>query len=159
MRLNNRKETKFIPYIYYFSVVFFILIIFLYSTIGDDLFNSKTVFIGLLLSIILFQIYIYTCGKYFEYDSDRNLLTISNQGLLLSRFINYRNKKVKVKRNEIINFKIYNFIVYKKLIIISEKSGKKQKWNINLTFLRSEKFKLVKKSLKRFMHKKQVEKV
>ena len=160
MRLSNRKETKAIPGIYYFSIVLFFLIIFLYSELGNALFRSESIFIGTLVLIILVQVYIYTCGMYFEYDSDKNLLIIANKGMVLSNFINYRNKKVKIKQDEIINYKIYNFIVYRKLVITArEKSGKKYKRHINLTFIKPKKFKLVKKSLDRFIRNKQVGKV
>jgi hypothetical protein len=159
MRLSNRKETKAIPAIYYFSVVIFFLLIFLYYEFGNAMFGSKIIFFGILLSIIIIQIYIYTCGMYFEYDSDKNLLNIANKGMVLSNFIDYRNKKVKVKRDEIINYKIYNFIIYRKLVIEAKDSkGKQYKRHINLTFLKPKKFKLVKKSLDRFIRKKQVEK-
>ena len=154
MRLSNHKETRVIPGIYYFSVVLFFLLIFLNSQLGRALFPNEKIYLSSLGLIVLFQIYIYTCGKYFEYDSEGQIVTIVNKGMILSRFIDYRNRQLEIKRDQIIKFKLYNFIIYKRLVIVAKDNyGRKFKRHLNLSFLKPKKVKLVKKSLSRLIQK------
>ena len=154
MRLSNHKETRIIPGIYYFSIVIFFLFIFLNFQLGSHLFPDEKIYLSTLGFIVLFQIYIYTCGKYFEYDSEGQIVTIINKGIILSRFIDYRNRQIEIKRDQIINFKLFDFIIYKRLVIVAKDNyGRKFKKHLNLSFLQPHKVKLVKKSLSRLIQK------
>jgi len=154
MRLSNHKETRIIPGIYYFSVVLFFLLIFLNAQLGKALFPNEKIYLGSLGLIVIFQVYIYTCGKYFEYDSEGQIVTIVNKGMILSRFIDYRNKQIEIKREQVIKFKLYNYLIYKRLVIIAlDNYGKTYKKHLNLSFVKPKKVKLVKVSLTRLIQK------
>jgi len=154
MRLSNHKETRIIPGIYYFSVVLFFLIIFLNAQLGKALFPNENVYLGSLATIVLLQLYIYTCGKYFEYDSEGQLVTIINKGLILSRLIGYRNRQIEINRNQIKGYKIYDLIIYKRLVIIARDNyGRKFKKHLNISFVKPKKVKVIRKSLNRLINK------
>ena len=154
MRLSNHKETRIIPGIYYFSVVVFFLIIFLNAQLGSELFPDESIYFITLGIIALLQVYIYLCGKYFEYDSEGQVVTIINKGMILSRFIDYRNRQIEIKRNQIIGYKLYNFLIYKRLVIIAKGRSKRRfKKHLNLSFVKPKKIKAIEKSLQKLINK------
>ena len=154
MRLNNHKETRIIPGIYYFSIVLFFLTIFLNAQLGNALFPNENIYLGALGAIVLLQVYIYLCGKYFEYDSEGQVVTIINKGMILSRFIDYRNRQIEIKHNQIISYKLYDFLIYKRLVITARgKNNRRFKKHLNLSFVKPKKVKVIKKSLQKLINK------
>lgn len=154
MRLSNNKETSIIPGLYYFSLVIFLLTIFLYQQLGREVFRKEEHFYYTLLGIFLLQVYIYVCGKYFEFDSEGEIVTIVNKGMILSNFINYRNSHIEIRRDRILGYKYYNFFIYRRLVILAKDSnGKEYQKHLNVSFIKPKKIKLVRTSLQRLVNK------
>jgi hypothetical protein len=86
MKLSNHKLVKVIPRVYYFSISFFLLLIFLNHQLGQLLFPSYKYFYAALIGVGLRLIYIYFVGKHFKYDSEGSLVSFVDTGIILSKF-------------------------------------------------------------------------
>ena len=153
MRLNNHKLVRKIPGLYYFSVIFFLLIIFLNQQLGEQLFPSDKYYFAVLLLLGLWLIYIYFAGKYFEYDSEGSLVSFLNRGAVLSEFINYRTRIHEIKKEKIGNYRIYNFLFYRRLIITYSTKNIIKKVNLNISMLSPKKTRFLKLSLDKIISK------
>ncbi|WP_412560977.1 hypothetical protein [Winogradskyella sp. MIT101101] len=104
------------------------------------------VLIGLFIVLIVFH----SIAGYFEYDSDGSKIIVLNKGLLLTEYINYRERKLEFDRSELAGYKIKNFIIYKSLVLLVNKSnGKSIKERFNVTLVKKRKLKYVKQSLRK----------
>jgi len=120
MRLSNHRFVKVIPGgVYYFSVIFFLLIIFLNYQLGQQLFPSGKYFYPALTGVGLWLIYIYFAGKYVEYNSEGSLISFLNRGAILSEFIDYRAKIYEIKKDKIKSYWITNSIINRRLHIVN----------------------------------------
>ncbi len=151
MRLTNYKSVKIIPGFYYFSVVFFFLIIFLHYQFDGTMFSSDKYYYGTLGGIVLLQFYIYFGGKYFEYDSEGAILSIVNKGVILSEYLNYRGNVIEIKREQLYKYKYYNFLIYKRMVIYAKGRNGVFKKHVNLTFVSNKKISYVKHSLSKII--------
>lgn len=151
MRLTNHKSVKIIPGFYYFSVVFFFLIIFLHYQFDGTMFSSDKYYYGTLAGIVLLQFYVYFGGKYFEYDSEGAILSIVNKGVILSEYLNYRGNVIEIKREQLYKYKYYNFLIYKRMVIYAKGRNGVFKKHVNLTFVSNKKIRYVKHSLSKII--------
>ncbi|WP_273290822.1 MULTISPECIES: hypothetical protein [Winogradskyella] len=104
------------------------------------------VLIGLFIVLVVFH----SIAGYFEYDSDGSKIIVLNKGLLLTEYINYRERKLEFDRSELAGYKIKNFIIYKSLVLLVKKSnGKSIKERFNVTLVKKRKLKYVKQSLRK----------
>ncbi|MEO1031164.1 MAG: hypothetical protein AAFX55_07150 [Bacteroidota bacterium] len=144
MRTDNRNVKNTVVSIYVLLIVFGILMIVLSKSL--EFFVDYTFFIilGLFVVLVLFH----SVAGYFEYDSDGAKIMILNRGLILTEYINYREKKVEFARQDLIGFEINNYILYKSIVIlIKAYDGSKVREQFNVTLLKSKKLKYVKQSL------------
>lgn len=155
MRLSNHRLVKIIPGVYYFSVILFLLIIFLNQQLGRQLFPSDKYYFAALILVGLWLIYIYFAGKYFEYDSEGSLVSFLNRGAILSEFINYRTKIHEVKKEKISSYKIYNLLFYRRLIVLCSTKNSHKNFNINISMLSPKKTRYLKLSLDKIIAKNQ----
>ena len=148
MRTDNRNVKNTIISIYFLLLVSAILLATVFKTIGVFPTNSMYVFVGLFIAII----FVHFVARYFEYDSDGPKLVITNKGLILTDFINYRQKKVEFDKNKLTNYKIDNYFIYKTLVItIRHRNGKVSKDRFNVTLLKRKKLRYVKQSLRKII--------
>jgi hypothetical protein len=87
-------------------------------------------------------------ASYFEYDSDGEKISVINKGLILTEYINYREKQIEFLRPQLLGFKIRDFVVYKSLILILRSSdGNIRQEQFNITLLKRRKRRYVRQSL------------
>lgn len=147
MRITNRRLVKIIPGVYYFSVMLFLLIIFLNHQLGQQLFPSEKHYLAALIIVAFWLIYIYFAGKYFEYDSEGSLVSFLTKGMILSEFINYRTKVYDIKKEKIKGYKIYNLLIYRKLVVFFSTKNSIQNIKVNISLLSLKKTNKLKLSL------------
>jgi len=155
MRLSNHRFVKVIPGVYYFSVIFFLLIIFLNYQLGQQLFPSGKYFYAALTGVGLWLIYIYFAGKYFEYNSEGSLVSFLNRGPLLSEFINYRTKIYEIKKDKIKSYWITNLIIYRRLHIVNSTKNSIKDIHNTISLLSPRKTRYLKLSLDKIIAKNQ----
>ena len=153
MRLSNHKLVKIIPGVYYFSVIFLFLLIFLYYQLGQQLFSSDKYYYAALILVGLWLVYIYFAGKYFEYDSEGTLVSFLNRGTILSEFVNYRTKIFEIKKQNIQSYKIYNLLFYRRLKVFYSSKHPDASINVNISMLSLKKTRYLKLSLDKIIAK------
>ena len=144
MRTDNRKVKNTVISIYFVLVVFGILLATVFKSF--NLFSDVNfyVFIGVFITLVLFH----SVAGYFEYDSDGDKVIITNQGLILTDYVNYRQRKLEFTRSQLIGFKIKNYIIYKSLVlVIKNHKGVQTKHRFNITLVKRSSLKYVKQSL------------
>ncbi len=149
MRFNNKKETNIIPSVYIIVVAVFITNIFAAIEIKyDDVpFNYSSLITNAVA--LALAVYIFLVGRYFEFDSDGETLNLKSNGLLISKFLHYREQRTEIPKSKLISFKIENYFFYKKLhIFITSRNSKGfRHYKYNITFLGNKKCKSLKQSL------------
>ncbi len=144
MRTDNRKVKNTVVSIYFLLIVFAILLATVFKSLE---FFSDSMFFVLLGFFVLLVIF-HSIAGYFEYDSDGAKIIILNKGLILTEYVNYRENKIEFTRQQLVGFKIRNYIFYKSLVVlIKTYDGKKIKERFNVTLLKPKKLKYVKQSL------------
>lgn len=144
MRTDNRKVKNTVVSIYFILVVFAIMLATVFKSLNFFVDSLFFIFLGLFILLVLFH----SIAGYFEYDSDGAKIVVLNKGLILTEYVNYRESKIEFTRNQLVGFKINNYIFYKSLVIlIKTYDGKKSKERFNITLLKSRKLKYVKQSL------------
>ncbi len=149
MRFNNKKETSLVPSIYIIIVAVFITNAFasLELKYDDTPFNYGSLIPNLVALII--GMYVFIVGRYFEFDSDGETLNFKGNGLLISKFMHYREQRTEVPKSKLLDFKVENFFLYRRLHIYINSRNKKgyRHYTYNITFLGSKKSKSLKQSL------------
>lgn len=148
MRIDNRNVKSTIISIYFILLVAAILLATVFRSLELFEGNSLFVFIGLLIAVVV----VHFVARYFEYDSDGEKVVITNSGLILTEYLNYREDKVEIAKSKLVGFKIRNYIVYKTLIIaLNSSDGTISKERFNVTLLKRKKLKYVKQSLRKII--------
>lgn len=149
MRFNNKKETSLVPSIYIIIVAVFITNAFASVELkyDDTPFNYSSLIPNLVALVI--GIYVFIVGRYFEFDSDGETLNFKGNGLLISKFMHYREQRTEVPKSKLLDFKVENFFLYRRLHIYINSRNKKgyRHYIYNITFLGSKKSKSLKQSL------------
>lgn len=149
MKFNNKRETGIVPSIYIVVVAVFITNAFASIELKyDDVpFNYSSLIPNAIA--LLVGIYIFIVGRYFEFDSDGETLNFKGNGLLVSKFMHYREQRTEVPKSKLLDFKIENYLVYRRLHIFIRSRNKKgfRHYKYNITFLGSVKTKSLKQSL------------
>lgn len=149
MRFNNKKETGIVPSIYIVVVAVFITNAFASIEVKyDDVPFNYYSLVPNAIALIL-GIYIFIVGRYFEFDSDGETLNFKSNGLLVSKFMHYREQRTEVPKSKLLDFRIDNYIFYKRLHIFIRSRNKKgfRHYKYNITFLGGKKSKSLKQSL------------
>jgi len=152
MRTNNSHVKKIIVSVYFiFLVLAITLPIFITSLrifSGNATLSSVTfalVFVG------LFFLVHFIC-KYFEYDSDGDKVILTNKGLLISDYFNYRQRVVEFDKESLIAYSFKNYIIYRTLsIYIKDSRGGKRSETFNITLVTKRKRRYIRQSLKKIV--------
>ena len=148
MRTDNRKVKNTIISLYFLLVVAAVLLGTVFKSI--ELFEGSSFYV--ILGLIIAVVIVHFIARYFEYDSDGAKIVITNSGLILTEFINYRENKVEISKHKLIGFKVHDYIVYSVLVIAKENSdGTISKERFNITLLKRKKLKYVKQSLRKII--------
>ncbi|WP_178988405.1 hypothetical protein [Winogradskyella schleiferi] len=148
MRTDNRNIKSTIISIYFLLVVAAILLTTVFKSFRIFEGSSLYVIIGLALAVVA----VHFVARYFEYDSDGSKLVITNSGLILTDYLNYREEKVEIDKHNLVGFKIRKLLVYKILIVtIKNSEGKLSKKRFNITLLKRKKLRYVKQSLRKII--------
>ncbi len=155
MRFNNRKETSIVPSIYIIVVAVFLTNAFASVEIKyDDVpFNYSSLIPNAIALVV--AIYIFIVGKSFEFDSDGETINIKSNGLLVSKFMHYREQRTEVPKSKLKDFKVENYFFYKVLHIYINSRNKRgyRHYKYNITFLTGKKIKSLKISLAKVLEK------
>lgn len=150
MRTDNRQVKNTVVTIYLILIIFAVLSATVIKSLEFVKDISFFVFLGLFIVLIIFH----SIAGYFEYDSDGPNIMIINKGLLLTDYINYREKAIEFAREDLLGFKVKNFIIYKSLVVFYKtKTKNKAKRRFNVTLLKYKKLKYVKQSLTKTLKK------
>lgn len=147
MRFDNAKSKKWIPFLYFFIGIVGVLAILYFFFFRIDHNQIKVWYAIPVLFMVVVGI-IYSSAKYFEFDSDGNVLTFINKGLFISNFINYREHRAEFPKEKLKRYRIQNYIIFSKLYIyVQSKSNRIKRVHFNISLLSKSKKKALKKSL------------
>ncbi|MGJ8549454.1 hypothetical protein [Winogradskyella wichelsiae] len=148
MRTDNREIKNTIISIYFIILVVAILLATIFKSYHLVEGSSLYVLLGLLIAVVI----VHFVARFFEYDSDGANVIITNSGLILNDYFNYRENKVEVARNKLTGYKIVNYYLYKSLIVYTTNSkGQVSKERFNITLLKRKKVRYVRQSLKKII--------
>ena len=100
------------------------------------------VFYGFLFLIL------HKIAKYFEYDSDGDVLVLINKGIVISEFFNYRENKAEFPKTKLLYYKLNNYIIYKSLnLYIRSGENRQKRLKFNVSLVSNKKLKYLKMSL------------
>lgn len=108
MRFNDSQNIKLIPMIYFYILVSIGLFIFL-SLELKQIYKNQYLFLYFIIPLLSLFLYIYKTGKYFEYDSDGETLSLTNKGILVFERYNYRENKAEFPKYKLKNFEVSNY--------------------------------------------------
>lgn len=98
-------------------------------------------FLGLFMAL-------YSVAKYFEYDSDGDVLVIINKGLIVSEFVNYREKIVEIPKRKLLYYKLKDYGIYKSLnLYIRSGKNRQKRIKFNVSLVPNRKLRYLKMSL------------
>jgi len=146
--LNNQKSKKFVLSLYFIFAVLFVFASISFDLIRNIIGIAKYKFIVLFGVLFLTLLFAHRISKYFEYDSDGNVLVILNKGMLLSDFFNYRENRAEFPKSKLIYYKLNNYGIYKSLnIYIKSNDNRQKRLKFNVTLVSNKKLKYIKQSL------------
>ena len=148
MRTDNREIKNTIISIYFILIIAAILLATVFKSYNLVEGSSLYVLIGLLIAVVV----VHFVARFFEYDSDGAQVIITNSGLILTDYLNYRENKIEIPREKLSGYKIHNYYFYKSLVIyISHSNGKIDRERFNITLLKYKKVKYVRQSLRKII--------
>lgn len=144
MRTDNRNVRTTVISIYFVLIVLAVLLATVFKSLEIFVESNLFVFLGCFMILIIFH-YI---ARHFEYDSDGDKMILLNQGLILTDYLNYRKHRLEFSKEQLIGFKIKNFIIYKSLVIVIKNQDEKTiKERFNVTLVKRRSLKYVRQSL------------
>ncbi|OBX24161.1 MULTISPECIES: hypothetical protein [Bizionia] len=153
MRTSNEKVKNVIISVYFILIVLAVLWLTIFRAFSEIDNNPIVAFFVISLIFIALFLTVHFISKYFEYDSDGLKVTVTNKGLLLSDYLNYREHTVEFDKPRLSGFKINNYIIYKELVLfIDSKNGQHvKKERFNITLVAKKKRKYMKQSLRKMV--------
>lgn len=148
MRTDNGGVRNFIISVYFVLIVIAVLLATVFQSLDAVSDGSLYVFFGTLAVAVL----IHGIARFFEYDSDGPKLIIINRGLLLSDYLNYREHKIEIDKEDVLGFKIKRFYVYNQLVVLyKDHHGKQNKARFNVTLVKKRKLRYIRQSLSKII--------
>ena len=139
MRFTNRNEVKVIPSIYIVLVAVFVTNVFVNIEIMASDTEQEISFSHFVPNIVtlLLGLYVHRIGQAFDFDSDGETLNFKNNGVFLSKFMEYRVKKAEFPKRKLAKFRFVDYGIYSALTIYINSRRKKgyRKYTFNTTFL------------------------
>ncbi len=153
MRTSNEKVRNVIISIYFILIVLAILWLTIFRAFSAIDNNPIIAFFIIAFAFLAIFLAVHFISKYFEYDSDGLKVTVTNKGLLLSDYLNYREHTIEFEKPRLKGFKINNYIFYKELVLyIASKDGHhEKKERFNITLVAKKKRKYLKQSLRKMV--------
>ncbi len=144
MRTDNRNVKTTVISVYFVLIVLAVLLATVFNSLEIFVASNLFVFLGCFIVMVIFH-YV---ARHFEYDSDGDKIIVLNQGLILTDYVNYRKTILEFSKEQLIGFKIKNFIFYKTLtIVIKNQDGKVVKERFNVTLVKRKSLKYIRQSL------------
>lgn len=144
MRTSNEKVKNVIISVYFILIVLAVLWLTIFRAFSDIDNNPIIAFFVIAGIFIAVFFSVHFISKYFEYDSDGIKVVVTNKGLLLSEYFNYREHHIEFEKSRLTGFKINNYFLYKELVLfIASKNGnhvKKERFNITLVAKKKRKY-------------------
>lgn len=120
------------------------------SIISDTKLRYIVIFAILIASFLILQKIV----KYFEYDSDGNVLVVINKDFLLSELFNYGEHRAEFPKRKLLYYKLSNYIIYKSLnLYIASGTNKQSRLKFNVTLVSNKKLKYLRQSLDKIVKK------
>ncbi len=157
MRFKNTTETKLVPSVYMIIVAAFITNIFVnIELMGSETESAMTLshFLPNIV-LLLFGFYFHRIAQLFDFDSDGETLNFKNNGVVFSKFMEYRVIRAEFPKSKLLRFKVRDFGIYSILIIYISSRSKRgsRKYRFNITFLANKKKRGMIESLKKVLEK------
>lgn len=151
MRFSNASSKKWVPFLYFFLGVGSIFVMTYFFLFRDE-FNKEKLWYAIPVTLVFIIIVFYSTAKYFEFDSDGNVLTFINKGLFISNFINYREHRAEFPKEKLKRYRIQNYVLYSFLYVyVKSKSNQIKRVRFNITLLSNRKKRALKKSLEKVL--------
>ena len=135
MRINNSKIKNTVLTAYFLLLFAVILNVIVFGLFRNWISNTTLDWILIAAFFLILFLALYKVAKYFEYDSDGDVLVIINKGLIVSEFFNYREKIVEFPKEKLLYYKLKDYGIYKSLnlyIRSGEHFQKRIKFNVSL---------------------------
>lgn len=148
MRINNSKIKNTIITAYFLLLVAVILNMIVFGLFRNWISNSTLEWVLIIGFFVVVFLVLHSVAKYFEYDSDGDVLVIINKGLIVSEFINYREKIVEFPKSKLLYYKLKDYGIYKSLNLYIRSGDYRQKRiKFNVTLVPVRKLRYLKMSL------------
>lgn len=152
MRTNNDKVRNVIISVYFVLIVLAILMATIFKAFSDLTANPLLTFFILVFGFAALFFIVHYISKYFEYDSDGLKVVVTNKGLLLSDYFNYREHTIEFYKDRLVSYKFNNYLVYKELVLyVKSSSGHIKKERFNVTLVSRKKRKYIRQSLRKMI--------
>ncbi|MFK7748892.1 MAG: hypothetical protein AB8B65_10900 [Kordia sp.] len=149
MRFSNAKSKKWVPFLYFFLGISSILTVLYFFLFREDI-NQIKMWYAIPAVLVLLIFVFYSTAKYFEFDSDGNVLTFINKGLFISNFINYRENRAEFPKEKLKRYRIQNYVLYSFLYVyVKSKTNQIKRVRFNISLLSNSKKRALKKSLEK----------
>lgn len=154
MRTDNIKVKNLI-----ISIYFILIVIVLVATMVFKMFRSLTsdpilTFIILFVGFALLFVLLHQFVRYFEYDSDGPKVYVTNRGMLLSEKMNFREHKLEFLKENLLSYKLKNYVFYKSLTFyIKDSQGRRTKETFNVTMVTNKKLNYIRQSISKMVRK------
>jgi len=144
MRTDNSNVRATVISVYFVLIVLAVLMATVFKSLDIFVQSNLVVFLGFFAVMVIFH-YI---ARHFEYDSDGDKIILLNQGLILTERFNYRKHRVEFDKEQLLGFKVKNFILYKSLVlVIKQEDGSIKKERFNITLVKRRSLKYIRQSL------------
>lgn len=148
MRINNSKIKNTILTAYFLLLIAVILNMVVFGLFRDWINSSTLQWILVVVFFVGLFVALHSIAKYFEYDSDGDILVIINRGMIVSEFINYREKIVEFPKTKLLYYKLMDYRIYKSLNLYVRSGEHHQKRiKFNVTLVPNRKLRYLKMSL------------
>jgi len=152
MRTDNHSVKNVIISVYFLLIIFAIVLATVFKAFSDLTPNPTFTFFAIVLGFIALFLFVHRISKYFEYDSDGIKVVIINKGLLLSDYLNYRERKLEFSKKDLIAYKFHSYLVYKTLTVyVKGRGGHKKKETFNVTLVAKKKRRYIRQSLSKMI--------
>ena len=148
MRINNSKLRNSIVAIY-FVLVFTVIVNMIVFGLFQDWIEDVTLKWAIVIVVFLILFFAFhAIAKYFEYDSDGEILVVANKGMVLSEFFRHRERIVEIPKEKLLYYKLRSYVIYRSLnLFIKSGNNRQKRIKFNVSLMPKRKIKYLKMSL------------
>lgn len=152
MRTNNSHIKKLIISVYFVFLILAIALPIFVKSLRIFSGNATLSSIVLVVIFVLLFLVVHFVSRFFEYDSDGDKIIITNKGLLLSKYLNYRQHIVEFDKENLLAYSFKNYIFYRTLsVYIKDSRGGKRRETFNITLVTKRKRRYIRQSLRKIV--------